>query len=178
MYDDEKNQKYVYDDGGNKKAIYEAPPPEFNDYEVQQGGHTGFAVASLVLSILSLILCCCMGFNFILAIPALIFGILALVKRYSGKGMAIAGIIISSIAIIVTGSILAIYGPIFSDAYKVSTHFESVRSNFEETGEIPDYLEKYTDEKYDQVWKNQGYDDFYDFFGAMLEEMGTNYDGN
>lgn len=161
--------------GGNQSGFYEAPPVDPNYTTNQGGGHTGFAIVSLILSILSLILCCCMGFNFILVIPALILGIVTLVKRYSGKGMAIAGIIISTIAMLITGMMLAFYGPIFSDVFKVANDFENVRDTYEETGEIPEYLEKYTDEKYDEVWKKEGYDDFYDFFDYVIEEMDKSY---
>ncbi len=161
--------------GGNQSGFYEAPPADPNYTSNQEGRHTGFAIASLILGILSLILCCCVGFNFILAIPALILGIVTLVKHYNGKGMAIAGIIISSIAMIITGMYLAIYGPIFSDVFKVASDFENVRDTYEETGEIPEYLEKYTDEKYDEIWEKEGYDDFYDFFDYAIEEMDKSY---
>ena len=59
--------------------------------------------------------------------------------------------------------------------FKVAKDFENVRDTYEETGEIPEYLEKYTDEKYDEVWKKEGYDDFYDFFDYVIEEMDKSY---
>lgn len=151
--------------------FYEAPPvnPDERSSEIQ--GSSSFAIVSLVLSILSLVLCCCMGFNFILAVPAVIFGIVSLVKKRRGKGMAIAGIIISAISILLTSMILAVYGPIFNNTMKVAMDFDNVYYTFNQTGEIPEYLEKYTDEKYDYLWKNSGYSDFYDFFDAMLDEM-------
>ncbi len=58
----------------------------------------GFAIASLVLGILSLVLCCVYG-GF-LGIPGLIFGIVSLVRKESKMEMAIAGIITSSIGFI------------------------------------------------------------------------------
>jgi len=167
--------KMYYDDEKNKGGVYEAPPFEPNDYGNSNGGHTGFAIASLVLGILSLILCCCFGLNFVIAIPALILGTIALAKRYSGKGMAIAGIIISGIAILITSMMLAFYGPIFSDVYKAMSDFENIRDTYEATGEIPEYLEKYTDEKYDEVWKSKGYNDFYEFFDALIDEINEEY---
>lgn len=153
------------------KNFYEASPvnPDERGSEIQ--GSSAFAIVSLVLSILSLVLCCCMGFNFILAVPAVIFGIISLVKKRRGKGMAIAGIIISAISILLTSMILAVYGPVFNNTIKVAMDFDNVYNTFNETGEIPEYLEKYTDEKYDYLWKNSGYNDFYDFFDAMLDEM-------
>ena len=59
----------------------------------------GIAITSLVLGILSIIFCC-LGLGWITAIPGVIFGIIAIAKKYAGKGCAIAGIICSSIAIV------------------------------------------------------------------------------
>lgn len=62
----------------------------------------GFAIASLVLGILA-ILCCCLGiWSWLLAIPGVILGIVAVVKKYAGKGCAIAGIICSALAIVLS----------------------------------------------------------------------------
>lgn len=59
----------------------------------------GFGIASLVLGILSLILyCTCI--NILLAVLAIIFGIIQLVQKDSPKGMAIAGIITSCLSIV------------------------------------------------------------------------------
>lgn len=76
-------------------------PPE--NYNVQPGQpekphHSGFAIASMVLGIVSLV-CCCAG-N-VTAILGLIFGILALTKTKK-DGMALAGVITSSVAIVLS----------------------------------------------------------------------------
>lgn len=60
----------------------------------------GFAIASLVLGLLS-ILSCCILIGAVFGIPGLIVGIIPLVKKYDGKGMAIAGVITSVIGIII-----------------------------------------------------------------------------
>lgn len=61
----------------------------------------GFAIASMVLGIISLV-CCCLGWiSAIMAILSIIFGVITLVKKKPGKGMAIAGIICSSFAIVI-----------------------------------------------------------------------------
>ena len=66
----------------------------------------GFAITSMILGILS-ILCCCYSFAPVLkfvpltfAIASMIFGIIALVKDFSGRGMAIAGVVCSGIYIV------------------------------------------------------------------------------
>lgn len=70
--------------------------------EPQKKGMIGFAIASLVLGILS-ILCCCFGmWSWLLAIPGVVLGIVALVKKYAGKGCAIAGIICAALAIVLS----------------------------------------------------------------------------
>lgn len=58
---------------------------------------SGFAIASLVLGIISLVIWCLWMISIPCSILALIFGILAVKKP--GKGMAIAGIITGSIAL-------------------------------------------------------------------------------
>ena len=66
----------------------------------QQGPERkGFAIASLVLGILSIVLCCMYG-GFLFGIPGAILGIVSLVKHENKMGMAIAGIITSYVGII------------------------------------------------------------------------------
>ncbi|MDD3219369.1 MAG: DUF4190 domain-containing protein [Lachnospiraceae bacterium] len=61
----------------------------------------GFAVASMVLGIVSIVFVCCLGwFVLIPAGVSLILGIVSLVKHKPGKGMAIAGIVCAAVAII------------------------------------------------------------------------------
>lgn len=67
-------------------------------YQQNEPERKGFAIASLVLGIISLVLCCVYG-GF-LGIPGLIFGIVSLVKKESRMGMAIAGIITSSLGLV------------------------------------------------------------------------------
>lgn len=67
--------------------------------EIYQPVSKGFGIASFVLGILSLVLyCTCI--NILLAVLAIIFGILQLVQKDSPKGMAIAGIVTSGLSIL------------------------------------------------------------------------------
>ena len=73
----------------------------------KEGGYIGVAIASLVCGILSLLCCpiaccgsCCGGLNVLLAIAAIVLGIIALVKAFEGKGMAIAGLVCGGIALV------------------------------------------------------------------------------
>jgi hypothetical protein len=82
-----------------------------------QGGQTeGMAVASLITGLLSLPghFCCYLGWP--LGAVSIILGILAILKinkepsRWSGKGMAIGGIISSSIGFLMILVVIVIYG--------------------------------------------------------------------
>lgn len=88
--------------GPQQYSQYNPVPPQYqqpNQYgyaqPVQQKPGAGFGIASLVMSLVSIFL-----FPIILSILALIFGIIGVAKN-SGKGMAIAGIIISAIVIVI-----------------------------------------------------------------------------
>ncbi len=118
----------------------------------------GFGIASMVLGILALILfCSCV--NIILAVIAIIFGIIQLATPGSKKGMAIAGLITSALSILLF--------LIFSVVFAVSADFQN---GFEQgvqnglRGDLPNQhhyesdLPDYYDDEYDY------YDDFYDDF--------------
>ena len=68
---------------------------------MQTGGEQGLAIASLVLGICSLTLVCCGGF--LIGIPAVICGVIAIKKanrgEATGKGMAIAGVTTGGISL-------------------------------------------------------------------------------
>jgi hypothetical protein len=70
----------------------------YGQTEQQKGDGIGFGLTSMILGILSLLLfCSCI--NYILAILAIVFGIIQIVK-YQRKGMAIAGIVTAAISIL------------------------------------------------------------------------------
>ncbi len=94
-----------------------------NNYPVQGGGMppekngAGFGVASMVLGIIAVLFSCCIYVvAFPLGILGLILGIVG-IKKNSGKGMAIAGLVLNLIAvalgvacIVLGGAILASMG--------------------------------------------------------------------
>lgn len=67
----------------------------------------GLQIASLVLGILSIVVCCCLGMGLILSIPGLICAIIGNIKSKSGIG--IAGLVCSIIGIIFNLTILTIF---------------------------------------------------------------------
>lgn len=69
--------------------------------ETVSGGNIGVAIASLVCGILSLVCCCLSWFSFVLAVAAIVLGIITIAKKYDGMGMAIAGIVTAAIGLII-----------------------------------------------------------------------------
>lgn len=93
----------------------------------------GFAIASLVLGIVSIPLACCYGFGIITAIIGIIMGIVS--KKHNGRkmpGMAVAGIICSVLGII-TSIFAIIYYVIIFSTLDLSTTSE-IFKQFESSG--------------------------------------------
>lgn len=92
---------------------------EFDTYESQTAQEpvkktNGLAIASLIVSIIGLLGCCCSGLVGVIAgIAGLVLGILA--NKNGKTGMATAGIIISIISI-VFGVVYLIIGVVFAGA--------------------------------------------------------------
>lgn len=85
------------------------PKPSYGyPMKPRKNGESGFAIAGMVCGILSILCCSWMFFDFLLAIPGLIFSIVALVKNYDGKGMAVAGLICSTIGLFLSLVFLAV----------------------------------------------------------------------
>lgn len=84
---DTSNQPQYYSSGDNSTMT-------------ENNGYIGVSIASLVCGILSLICCCVYTVSWIVAIAAIVLGIIALVKKFEGRGMAIAGIATGSVAIV------------------------------------------------------------------------------
>jgi hypothetical protein len=67
--------------------------------------NNGMAIASMVLGIIGVVFSCCYGIGVLAAIPGLIFSFISMKKigktGEKGKGMAVAGIVCSAVAIII-----------------------------------------------------------------------------
>lgn len=66
------------------------------------GGNIGVSIASLVCGILALLCCCVTFLSVILSIAAIALGIISIVKKYDGVGMAIAGIAVGGVAFVIS----------------------------------------------------------------------------
>lgn len=87
----------------NQYQNYGSPYPYNNGFNMQpEKKSSGLSIASMVLGIISIVTFC----YFIVSIPCgvlgLIFGIVAKSKGSGGQGMALAGIITSSIGLLIT----------------------------------------------------------------------------
>ncbi len=69
--------------------------------EVQGGGNIGFAIASMICGIFSIVCCCFTLFSAVLAVAAVVLGIITLCFKYDGKGMAIAGIATGGVGLVI-----------------------------------------------------------------------------
>jgi len=135
-----------------------APPPAQKT--------SGMAVTSMILAIGSLPLACCYGFGILTGIVALILGVVALkqIRRsrgaIRGRGMAKAGVIISSIFLVIMAVLVIIcivYGVKFGpQMMKAASHMEKMQQigaacqsyAASNRGEFPDRLEMLVDQGY------------------------------
>lgn len=109
-YQPQQNYQQPQGYGYPQQNMYQAANPQMQggyqsganynngQYEKDPRESTGFGIASLVLGIIALVLFCT-GCNILLAVLAIIFGIIQLV-RSNYKGMAIGGIITAALSII------------------------------------------------------------------------------
>lgn len=75
-------------------------------YMPQQKEPMGFAIAGMVLGIVS-IMCCCSPFvGGVTGVLGLIFSIMVLVQKRPGRGMAIAGVICAAIGLVLLVAML------------------------------------------------------------------------
>lgn len=137
-----QTQQQVQDNYSNQYQQYDGRPQQYNapyynqqypsyEYLENENGSKGFAITSMILGICSLCLSCCVWFiTFFTSIAGLVFGIVSLKKNESGRGMAIAGIILSGVALlfsIVTGIIviatMAEAGSLYSSYYDYYDYF-------------------------------------------------------
>lgn len=97
------NNNYNYSSGNEGQNPYSNPysqPGQMPQMQPSQPAPgSGFAIAALIVGILSMTLCCVGGA--LIGLLGLIFGIVSINKKESGRGMAIAGIITSVLGMLI-----------------------------------------------------------------------------
>lgn len=73
---------------------------ELADHDSINGGGSGLAITSLVLGIISVVLCWGCGINIITAIVGLVMGIVSMAQRRNNMGIAIAGLVTSGLGLL------------------------------------------------------------------------------
>lgn len=149
----QRNQQFAQ----QYEQAYGTPAPEHNTYEqpsydnngynvnqynnqsypqygepVQQNNSKGFAIASLVLGILSVVCCCADYLALIMSVLALVFGFLSIKKQEASKSLAIAGMILGGIGLllfIITIISSLVYKNNFSDYQAMMDYFNSIANS-------------------------------------------------
>lgn len=157
-----------YGGGTDTVGSYSVPP--------DQKKKLGFAIATLVLGIVSLFGFCCCGINIITAPLAIIFGIIALMKKHDGTGLTITGIVFAVVSIIMIGAIfysfreiLPYSNTIVSDYAQLIEEQDEVFPAYEEDGTLPDYMKKYTETPFAEILEKYEIT-IYDIMDLFLEQ--------
>ena len=162
-------QNYQYDQPAYNNGYYGQQPYARN---IQKD--SGLAIASMVIALVNLIV-----FRTLLSIIAvplsLIFAIVSLAQKRSGKGFAITGIVVSVISMILIGTVIALFVKVYPDFEYFAQNQEKIITEYQEDGTIPEQYEKYNDPKYDKLWKSMGLKDFNEFFGMLIDKYISDY---
>lgn len=138
--------------GGSYQNGYGQGGYNYQNYEEPEKPGMGFGIASLVLGIISLVLfCTCI--NIPLAITALIFGIVHLVRCQEGKIFGVAGIITSVLSIVFFFVMVfaLVLNSDFQDSFQEEFQREfdrQMQQNLKGDYEWPEDYEDYFDEDY------------------------------
>ncbi len=108
----------VYQEPVYQEPVYQEPVAEAVqgtvESETTEGGTT-LAIISMVLGIISILVCCCNSYvSLFLGLGALVCGIVSVSKKFAGKGMAIAGIICGAVSIVVSVVYLVLAAVVYS----------------------------------------------------------------
>ncbi|HAE53106.1 MAG TPA: hypothetical protein DCG30_07625 [Ruminococcus sp.] len=150
------------------------------DYNSNNGGYSsnnrdvnadkkGLAITAFVLSILGFICCGCGAVVF--APISIILAIISLATHRGAKGLAIASLIVSILSILVVVFIGVSYKEEVNDFSKFIQNSEQYVQMYKETGEVPDEFKKYEDPKYDEMWKNNNYKNFEEFYADLISKV-------
>ncbi len=170
MEDFNENMNYNYNFNQPNGEPHSDPHNQF--YTMSEGNKPIWAaITSFVLAIVNLVSCCCCGYISIAA--SLIFGIVSLANKWRGKGFAIAGVVISTVCLAVTLLSQIFLADLSECLNEVVFNASEYYEEYSETGEIPEELEKYDNDRYDWYWKMTGNDSFADFYDQWMTMYGA-----
>ena len=97
----------------------------------------GFAIASMVLGIFSILCCCSIYIGLITGILAVTFAIISRVRMGYFDGMAIAGLVLGIIGLVFTISIIVV-DALFAEQYLewIKTEYPDIYEQLEASGDI------------------------------------------
>ena len=159
---------------GRFTGAYGEPPQGFKEKKKA----SGLAIASFVISLVNLILCCT-SLSFIACPLCILFSIIALVKKKGGVPFAVIGMVISVISLIIFCFYGFIMMKIMPDAFYFFENQQQITEDFDRDGTIPERFEKYRDPKYDKYWESKNYSSFDEFFEhEIIDKYRSNLNNN
>ena len=108
--------EYMQNETQDVNAAAEEPKETMPEGTEPEKKARGFGIAAMILGILSILLICVQPFGVVLAVAAVVLGILGVVKT-QGKGMATSGIVMGGISLVTGVIILIFFGSIFQHAF-------------------------------------------------------------
>lgn len=135
---------------------------------------TGLAIAALCISLINFIFFKSV-LSFIAVPVSIIMAIISLKKKRGGKPFSIIAIVVSSLSTILFAFYMAIIVKIYPDMKYLTDNFNSISSEYEKTGAIPEYYDKYRDPMYNDYWKQFGVDSFDEFFEYIMNQFNVTY---
>lgn len=131
------------------------------------------AVAAFIFGILSVVFFGC-GINLLFSLAAIVLGVLSFTRKESNKAFAVVGIVLAFLGVFISVTLLfavkdfIVHGKTFlTDYQQLYAEQDTVFPAYEESQELPYYLEKYTDTPYSEMFWKYGFD-IYDIMDKLL----------
>ncbi len=147
----------------------------------KQPKRLALAIMSFVFSFIPILMCCCNMFTpitvflILVCLFSALLGVLSLALHRDGKGFAIAGIIISGLALIPLLFSLIFLRGVNEDMMTFSREPQKYIDQYEETGEVPEEFSEYEDPKYDWLWRSMGISSFDEFYAEIIRQYKEQY---
>lgn len=134
----------------------------------------GRAICAFIFGILSIVFFFSCGINLIFAVIAVVFAVLTFTRKESGKAFAVVGVVLAFLGALITLTLffackdLLVHAKTFATDYQhLYAEQDTVFPAYEESQELPYYLEKYTDTPYSEMFRKYGFD-IYDIMDKLL----------